>query len=122
MTWSTVIFLGMAMVSTLLLMGIIIFGTRKTNEMKTLERKIGQNSEDVEGSIQQLQKALKESEIEKAQIMKRLQNLEAIVTSEAWESIQSGEETATIQLHLEDEEKEELDDSAKAAQMAKRVR
>lgn len=122
MDWSTVVFLGMGMVSTLLLMGIIIFGTRKTNEMKTLEKQMGQNNDGLEERISELQIALRDSEIEKANIMQRLQNLEAIVTSEAWDSIKSGEEAGRVHLHLEEEAPNEPDDAEKAAKMAKRVR
>ena len=122
MSWSLVVFLGMAMVSLLLLMGFIIFGTKKSNEMKTLEKTFGKQSEDVKDYIKQLQSELKESKAEKQNILARLKNLEAIVTSEAYEAIKSGEESSTIGLHLENEEVEELDDAQKAANIAKRVR
>lgn len=67
-------------------------------------------------------KALKKSEEEKGKILEHLQNLEAIVTSEAWESIQNGEGAEGTQLHIEEAEPEELNDSDKAAKIAKRVR
>ncbi|GAB5409426.1 MAG: hypothetical protein BalsKO_17910 [Balneolaceae bacterium] len=70
----------------------------------------------------ELWKALKKSEEEKEKILERLQNLEAIVTSEAYESIKSGEESETIKLHLDEEKLKELKDSDKAAKIAKRVR
>lgn len=122
MEWTTVIFLGMSMVSLLLLMGIIIFGTRKSSEFKELESVLGKKAQELNTDTQEILKALQKSEAEKEQILKRLQNLETIVTSEAWESIQSGEESETVQLHLEDEEPEELEDKEKAAKIAKRVR
>lgn len=122
MEWTTVIFLGMSMVSLLLLMGIIIFGTRKSSEFKELESVLGKKAQELNTDTQEILKALQKSEAEKEQILKRLQNLETIVTSEAWESIQSGEESETVQLHLEVEEPEELEDKDKAAKIAKRVR
>lgn len=122
MDWSTVIFLSAAMVSLVLLMGIIIFGTRKTSEYKELQKTLGKKASDLDSEAQQLWKALNDSEKEKKKILVRLKNLEAIVTSEAYEAIKSGEETETVKLHLEEEEPQELDDSDKAAKIAKRVR
>lgn len=122
MEWSLVVFLGMGMVSLLILMGIIIFGTRKTSEYKELEKTLGRKAKDHDLNAKELWKALKASEEEKGKILERLQNLEAIVTSEAYESIKSGEDAENIQLHLEDEETEELNDSDKVAKISKRVR
>lgn len=122
MEWSTVIFLGMAMVSLVTLMGIIIFGTRKSSEMKEVEKMLAKRTRALDENSHELRKALKESEEEKEQMLQRLQNIEAIVTSEAWESITAGENKQNIQLHLDDEESEELNDADKAAKMAKRVR
>lgn len=122
MDWTTVVFLGMGMVSTLILMGIIIFGTRKTAEYKELQKTLGKKSSELDSDTKALWKALKASEDEKEKILERLKNLEAIVTSEAYEAIQAGEESDKIQLHLEEEETKELNDSDKAAKIAKRVR
>ncbi|MEQ8523551.1 hypothetical protein [Gracilimonas sp.] len=122
MEWSTVIFLGMAMVSLVVLMGVIIFGTRKTSEMKELEKQIRQNAGELGSSNEELRKALKKSEAKNEQLVERLQNLEAIVTSEAWEAIKNGENDHDIRLHLDDEETEDLNDAEKAAKIAKRVR
>ena len=122
MEWTTVIFLGMAMVSLVLLMGIIIFGTRKSNEMKELEKTIGQKTGELGSNNEELWKALKESEAKNELLVERLQNLEAIVTSEAWDAIKSGEDAQNIHLHLEDEEVDDLEDAEKAARIAKRVR
>ena len=110
------------MVSLLLLMGIIIFGTRKSNEMKEFEKTYGKQNEDVKDYLKQLQKELKESKEEKDKILERLKNLEAIVISEAYEAIKAGEDESTILLHLEEEEPSEMNDTDKAAQIAKRVR
>ncbi len=122
MEWSLVVFLGMGMVSLLLLMGIIIFGTRKTSEYKELQKTLGKKSNELDSDTKALWKALKASESEKEKILERLQNLEAIVTSEAYESIKSGDEPENIRLHLEEEEPMELTDADKAAKIAKRIR
>ncbi len=122
MDWTTVVFLGMSMVSLLILMGIIIFGTRKTAEYKELQKTLGKKSSELDSDTKALWKALKVSESEKEKILERLQNLEAIVTSEAYEAIQSGEEKEKIQLHLDEEETEEASDADKAAKIAKRMR
>ena len=122
MDWTTVVFLGMGMVSLLILMSIIIFGTRKTAEYKELQKTLGKKSSELDSDTKALWKALKASESEKEKILERLKNLEAIVTSEAYEAITAGEEQENIQIHLDEEEPEELNDADKAAKIAKRVR
>ncbi len=122
MEWSLVVFLIAGMVSLVLLMGIIIFGVKKSSEYKELQKLFGEKDKDLNSTVSELRKALKESKGENAQILERLKNLEAIVTSEAWDSIQSGEDAETTRLHIEVEEQEELNDSDKAARIAKRVR
>lgn len=122
MEWSLVIFLIAGMVSLVLLMGIIIFGVKKSSEYKELHKLFGEKDKDLNSTVNKLQKALETSEAEKTQILDRLKNLEAIVTSEAWDSIQSGEDAETTRLHIEEDEPEELTDSDKAARIAKRVR
>ena len=122
MEWPTVIFLGMSMLSLLILMGIIIFGTRKSSEKKDLEKMIAEKAGDLDSNSHELWKALKKSEEEKEQILQRVQNLEAIVTSETWESIKAGEDDDKIQLLIDEVDPKELNDAEKAAKMAKRVR
>ena len=122
MEWSTVIFLSAAMVSLVIFMGILILGVKKSSEFKEQAKIIDKKAKYLDSDTKALWKALKASEAEKEEILQRLQNLEAIVTSEAWESIQAGEEPETIKLLLDDEESQELSDADKATQMAKRVR
>lgn len=122
MGWPLVVLIGMGMVSFLGFMGMIIFGNRKTVEYEELEKTLDKKAKDHDLDAKELWKALKKSEEEKEQILKRLKNLETIVTSEAYEAIKSGEEPEKIQLHIEEEETEELNDSDKAAKISKRVR
>ena len=122
MEWSLVVFLIAGMMSLVLLMGIIIFGVKKSSEYKELQKLFGEKDKNLNSTVSELQKALKESKGENAQILERLKNLEAIVTSETWDSIQSGKDAETTRLHIEEEELEELNDSDKAARIAKRVR
>lgn len=112
----------MGMVSLVLLMGFIIFGTRKSSEIKDLEQQLGIKARHLMSEADELRLALQKSEEQKEKMLQRLQNLEAIVTSEAWEAITNGEEDEKIQLHLDDEESQELDDADKVARLAKRVR
>ncbi|HCD53462.1 MAG TPA: hypothetical protein DEQ34_13520 [Balneolaceae bacterium] len=122
MEWSTVVFLGASMVSLVLLMGIIIFGTRRSNEYKEIEKTLGKKTRDIDSDTKELWIAFKKSEEEREKLVQRLQNLEAIVTSEAWESIQKGDESDHIKIHLQEQEKDELSDIEKAGKLAKRVR
>ncbi len=112
----------MGMVSILILMAIIIFGTRKSSEYKDLEKVIGNKAGKLDADTKALWEALKKSEAEKEQILNRLKNLETIVTSEAWEAIRKAEEKDEIKLHLEDDEPEELNDADKAERIARKVR
>lgn len=122
MEWSTVVFLGTAIISGVLFMGILIFGVKKTSEFKAQEKILDKKAKNLESDSRELWEVLKRSEEEKMQILDRLQNLEAIVTSEAYEAIQSGEDEETVKLHLDEEETKDLNDSDKAAKIAKRVR
>lgn len=122
MEWSLVVFLGIAMVSLVTFMGILIFGVKKTSEFKELQKMLDRKAKYLDSNTTELWRAFKESEEENGKLLERLKNLEAIVTSEAYETIVSGDELNDIQIHLEDEEPEELNDSDKAEKIAKRVR
>lgn len=112
----------MGMISGVLLMGIIIFGTRKSSEIKELEKRLGKKVQDLDSNSSDLWKALEKSEEEKEKIFERLQNLEAIVTSEAWETVQGGEDGQAIRFHRDEDRPEDLENVEKAAKMAKRIR
>jgi len=122
MEWSLVVFLGIAMVSLVSFMGILIFGVKKSSEFKELQKMLDRKAKYLDSNTTELWRAFKESEEENGKLLERLKNLEAIVTSEAYEAILSGEEPEKIKLHLEEEETEDLNDSDKAAKIAKRVR
>ena len=66
--------------------------------------------------------ALNESKEQQERILSRLQNLEAIVASETWDTIQAGEDEKKIGLLLEDKEENEPTPEEKAKIIAKRVR
>lgn len=122
MDWTTIIFLGLSIVSTLLLTGIIIIGARRTGEYKEIQENLSMKSSKLDSDTKALRKALQSSEAERKNILERLQNLEAIVTSEAYDAIKSGEEPENVRIYLDEEEPEETSDADKAAKIAKRVR
>jgi hypothetical protein len=122
MEWSTVIFLGLGMLSLVAMMGIIIFGTKKSSEMKAIEKMVAKKVRIMDTSANELQKALQESEEEKDQMLQRLQNLEAIVTSEIWESANADNSTNKIELDLNIADDEVLNNELKAANLAKKLR
>ncbi len=119
MEWSTVIFLATAMISLVTFMGILIFGVKKSSEFKEQAKIIDKKAKYLDSDTKELWTALKKSETEKEKILERLQILEAIVTSEAYEAFKSGEEPEKIQLHLDEEEQEETSDADKVAKIAK---
>ena len=122
MDWSLVVFLGMGMVSFLIFIGMIVVGSRKASEYIELQKSLGKKAINLDSNTKELWKALEKSEEEKGKILERLRNLEAIVTSEAYEAIKSGNDSDSLRIHLQDETLVELDDSDKAAEIAKRVR
>ena len=122
MEWSTVIFLIFGMFSLVLLMGVIIFGVRKSSEMKDLEKKLEKRDQNLDSVFNKLWEALEESEVEKEKILQRLENIEAIVTSESWETAKDKEREKKVELDLDNVEPEELDDIEKEARSSKRVR
>lgn len=120
MEWTTVVFLGLAMLSLVSLMGIIIFGVKKTSETKALEKMLAQKAKLLENNSEELRKAFEESEEVKKQMIQRIQNLEAIVTSEEWEAKATDEDLGEIQVDLDDIP-DETNESKKAVKTASRA-
>ena len=86
MDWSLVVFLGLGMFSLVLIMGIIIFGTRKSVQQKNIETMLREFSRAQKSEIESLKNMLAENEVDKNYMRQRLQNLETIVSNEQWEA------------------------------------
>lgn len=90
--------------------------------MQNLGENLDESTTVLKEDFKEIQKALEVNEKQQERILKRLENLETIVTSEAWDAIQTGEDENTIGLHLKDEEKAELDTEETARRIAKKIK
>lgn len=102
MNWPTVIFLVFGMMSLVSIMGFIIFGTRKTEQIKQVEQALGKRTGELEAQLGKMHKALRTSEDEKKQIFQRLQNLETIVSNDISEMRGNQEEGTHIFSEMEE--------------------
>ena len=117
---TALIILAVAFVTAFLLFGMIFYGTRK--QFHALQKELGASAMDIKGSAGDLVRALEKSQRQQEQVLSRLENLETIVTSEAWDALQAGEAEGRIALLLDDEVPEEPTTAEKARDLARRVR
>lgn len=114
MTYLTLLILSLGSLTTLALFGMIFYGIKNRKYMESLGENLDESTTVLKGDFKEIRRALEGNEKQQERILNRLQNLETIVTSEAWDAIQAGEDENTIGLHLNDEE-EELPDAEEAA-------
>lgn len=122
MDLTTIFVLAFGLITTLMIFGMIIYGVKNQEKMSNLQKNLDTSAANLEGSAQEMLLALRESKEQQQGILNRLQNLEAIVASEAWDAIQAGEDEKKIDLLLEDKEENEPTPEEKAKIIAKRVR
>jgi uncharacterized protein YlxW (UPF0749 family) len=65
--------------------GILLAGYKEWLQFKSKQQELGASTQEVEATIQRLRNRLDEVEQEREALIKRVQNLETIVTSEAWD-------------------------------------
>ena len=114
MTYLTLLILSLGSLTALVLFGMIFYGIKNRKYMESLGENLDESTTVLKGDFKEIRRSLEGNEKQQERILKRLQNLETIVTSEAWDAIQAGEDENTIGLHLNDEE-EELPDAEEAA-------
>src|SRR5690606_17896215 len=89
-------------------------------KFKEKQTQLGASTEDLERSVGKLTKKLEERNLE---LERRVQNLEAIVTSQTWDELhQLPESGHTARPVLNLGEPEEPTDAERAEQLAKRIR
>lgn len=111
--------IAIALVIAFMLFGMIFYGARK--QLLEIQSEIGASASELKGSAGELAQMLEESERQQERMINRLENLEAIVTSEAWDALQEGDEQEA-RLLLEDGSAEEPNAEEKANDLARRVR
>lgn len=93
---------------------------RKFNESEQFGQKLGKN---LDSNVSQLHSDLSLLKSENIQLKERLKNLETIVTSTSWDSMNNESTSTGSGVYLDDiEQPAEIDDAEKAAQLARRIR
>lgn len=72
------------MVFSIPILGIVLAGYKEWLKFKAKHRELGTSTREVEDRIRSLHERLEEVEAERDALRERVQNLETIVTSEAW--------------------------------------
>lgn len=111
------------------LLAILMGGFISWLDFKSKQKELGTSTHELEKTVEALERALKKSEADRQCVVQRLQNVEAIVTSEAWDALHGGEDSALsargASEPLLDKTSEDstpgASDAARAAQMARRL-
>ncbi len=105
------------------LAGIALLGFSEWLKFKRQTADIGVTTSELEGVLTTLQDEVNSLREERRALNQRVQNLEAIVTSEAWDTLGKDPELAQAKtLSLQLPEPEETDDAEQIARMARRLR
>ena len=109
--------------------GILFGAFKEWLNFKEKQLKLGESTRELEDKVEALANALASSETDKATLLNRIQNLETIVTSQAWDVLVDEEKTAASKkleveaiapkLELPEEEEEAAE---KAKEIARRLR
>lgn len=119
---TTILVLLLGALTALFLFGMIVFGVMNRKYMESLGENLDESTSVLRGDFKEIRRALEGSENQQERILKRLENLETIVTSEAWDAIKAGEDENTIGLHLNDEEEELPNAEETAHRIAKKIK
>lgn len=72
------------------LAAILVGGFKEWLEFKSRQEKLGTSTHELEEHTRTLREALERSEAEREKLTGRVQNLETIVTSQAWDALPEG--------------------------------
>jgi len=102
------------------LAAIALAGFAEWLKFKRHTASIGESTVELAADIEGLKEEIEELRQERLRLVRRVQNLETIVTSEAWETLGSDPELSRAR--LPEVSSHEEDDSEKVERMAKRLR
>ena len=122
MSFATLIVLALAGITSIFLFGMIYIGAKNRSQMQSMESNLKESTSVMKGDFKAIIKALEGNEKQQERILHRLENLETIVTSEAWDAIQAGEDEETIDLYLNEEEENVPDSEEAVKRMVKRIK
>ena len=100
------------------LAAILMGGFKEWLKFKAKQEKLGTSTHELEATVERLTEALEASEAEREAVERRLQNLETIVTSQAWDAL--AEDDGRLALP-EQPPREEPSEAEKTEQLARRV-
>lgn len=118
----TLLVLALAGITSIFLFGMIYIGAKNRNQLESMESNLKESTSVMKGDFKEIIKALEGNDAQQERILKRLENLEIIVTSEAWDAIQAGAYQETINLHLEDEEEESFNSEEATQRIANKIK
>lgn len=110
------------------LAGIALGAFSEWLKFKKETAQLTSSTHDLQSEVVALNKALEEAKAGRQELIERIQNLEAIVTSEAWDLLGEDRDLAAAKAPsplldtLPDEPVHQEDDAARAARMARRLR
>ena len=111
--------IAMAVVITITVLGIIAFGASTNKRQNEVE----EVHESVQDALTKLTDEITIRTEREKQLIKRIQNLEAIVTNEAWDALGDEEALEAVKLSLNDlPDLVKTDDAARLDLMARRLR
>lgn len=122
MTFATILVLITGSITTLILFAMIYFGAKSNKKMSDLDKSVSSTSSEMKESLVKVLNSLEKNQDQQQKILTRLQNLETIVTSEAWEAIKEGKDSEHIDLLLEETDEQEISAEAKTEHIAKRIK
>ena len=103
------------------ILGILLAGYKEWLDHKAQHQTLGPTAEELKERFQSLHERIDDLERERDALQKRVQNLETIVTSEAW--IANDDATALAELTLPpDRESESRSETEHSAKIARRLR
>jgi uncharacterized protein YlxW (UPF0749 family) len=104
------------------ILGILLAGYKEWLEFKAQHQELGPASQEVEEQLQSLHERLSDLEQERDALQERVQNLETIVTSEAW--IADHDDVAELGelTHPPDRESDSESEAEHSAEIARRLR
>jgi septal ring factor EnvC (AmiA/AmiB activator) len=101
------------------LAAILVGGFKEWLEFKQKQERLGASTTEIEEELHALEKELRRRDERQQALERRIQNLETIVTSEAWDALVDGEAARPLSLE-QPEQKEDL--AERTEQIARRLR
>ena len=110
------------------IIAILVGGFTEWLKFKEKTQRLGSSTSELESAVTTLTETLKQSEAQQEALVERIQNLEAIVTTQAWDALHddalptSERERRLASARLVLDEPDEPSDAEKTARLARRLK